>query len=65
MRFILEVKDNRDGKALMDFLKHLPFVKVKETQKKKRKKVRFEDIFGIWAKRDINKEKLRKEAWRI
>ncbi len=64
MRIILEVENNKEGRALINFLKKLPFVKIRETQKSK-KKHKLDEIFGIWKDRDITKEKLRKKAWRM
>jgi len=68
MRIILEIEDNKEGRALMNFLKQLPFVRIEETQKrrkKKRKGLKIEEIFGIWKDRDITEEKLREKAWRM
>ncbi len=67
MRVILEVENSKEGRALISFLKQLPFVKIKEPQKlqKLKKEHKFEEIFGIWKNRDITKEKLREKAWRI
>ena len=64
MRFILEIENNKEGRALINFLKQLPFVKIRESQKSK-KEHKFEEIFGIWKDRDIAKEKLREKAWRV
>ena len=64
MRVILEVENNKEGRALISFLKRLPFVKIQESQKSK-KEHKFEEIFGIWKDRNITKEKLREKAWRI
>ena len=67
MRIILEVENNKEGRALMNFLKQLPFVRIEETQKQRREKnrLKIEEIFGIWRNRDITKEKLREKAWRM
>ena len=59
MRIILEVEDNKEGRALMQFLKQLSFVRIEETQKQRRKRLKFEEIFGLWRNRNITKEKLR------
>ncbi len=64
MQVILEVENNKEGRALINFLKQLSFVKIKESQKSK-KEHKFEGIFGIWKDRNITKEKLREKAWRI
>ncbi len=64
MRVILEVEDNKEGRALINFLKQLPFVRIKKYQKSK-KEHKFEKIFGIWKDRNITKENLREKAWRM
>ncbi|WP_456325479.1 hypothetical protein [Desulfonauticus submarinus] len=63
MQVILEIKDSKEGKALIKFLKQLHFVKIlnKEINNKKE----MEKIFGIWKDRDITKEKIREKAWRM
>ena len=67
MRFILEIEDNKEGKALMKFLRQLSFVKIGEAQKRRKKRVslKIDEIFGIWKDRDITKETLREKAWRV
>ena len=65
MRIVLEVEDNKEGRALMQFLKQLSFVRIEETQKQRRKRLKFEEIFGLWRNRNITKEKLREKAWRM
>ena len=65
MRIILKVEDNKEGRALMEFLKQLSFVRIEESQKQRRKRLKIEEIFGLWRNRDITKEKLREKAWRM
>ena len=67
MHIILEIKDNKEGKALIKFLRQLPFVKIGETQKRRKNRnvLKIEEIFGIWKDRDITKERLREKAWRM
>ena len=65
MRIILEIENNKEGRALMQFLKQLSFVKIEATQKQRRKKLKIEEIFGLWKNRNITKEKLREKAWRM
>ncbi|AEH45227.1 hypothetical protein Thein_1361 [Thermodesulfatator indicus DSM 15286] len=64
MRVVLEVENSKEGRALINCLKQLPFVKIRESQKLK-KEHKFEEIFGIWKDRNITKEKLREKAWRM
>jgi hypothetical protein len=65
MRIILDVENSNEGRALMVFLKQLSFVKIEEIQKKRRKKLEIEGIFGLWSDRDITKKQLREKAWRM
>ena len=65
MRIILKVEDNKEGRALMEFLKQLSFVRIEESQKQRRKRLKIEEIFGLWKNRNITKEKLREKAWRM
>ncbi|HEC67544.1 MAG TPA: hypothetical protein ENI35_01820 [Candidatus Desulfofervidus auxilii] len=64
MKVILDMQDSKKAKALLEFLKELPFVKVEE-KKKERKTVNLEEIFGLWKGRDITKESIRVKAWRM
>ena len=64
MQVILEVENNKEGRALINFLRQLPFVKIQKSQKYK-KEQKLEEIFGIWKDRDVTKETLREKAWRI
>ena len=64
MQVILEVENNKEGRALINFLRQLPFVKIQKSQKYK-KEQKLDEIFGIWKDRDITKETLREKAWRM
>ncbi len=64
MQVILEVENNKEGRALINFLRQLPFIKIQKSQKYK-KEQKLEEIFGIWKDRDITKETLREKAWRM
>jgi len=64
MRIILEIENTEMGKALINFLKQLPFVKMKRTRKFK-KKTNIEEIFGIWKGREISQKTIREKAWRM
>ena len=67
MHLIIDIEDNKEGRALMKFLRQLSFVKIRETQKqrKSREVSKIKEIFGIWKDRDITKEQLREKAWRM
>ncbi|HFC98793.1 MAG TPA: hypothetical protein ENJ40_10155 [Thermosulfurimonas dismutans] len=64
MKIVMEVEDTNRGKVLLEFLKQLPFVKIKGTRKT-RKGIQLNEVFGIWKNREITKGKLRKKAWRF
>ncbi|MDL1971373.1 MAG: hypothetical protein LWW94_10515 [Candidatus Desulfofervidaceae bacterium] len=64
MQIILEVENNKEGRALINFLRQLPFVKIQKSQKHK-KEQKLEEIFGIWKDRNLTKETLREKAWRM
>ncbi len=46
MKIVMEVEDTNRGKALLEFLKQLPFVKIKSTRKT-RKGIQLNEVFGI------------------
>jgi len=64
MRVTIEVENNKEGRALINFLRQLSFVKIREPRKLKEEQ-KFKEVFGIWRNRDITKEKIRENAWRI
>jgi len=64
MEILIEVENSNKGRALINFLRQLSFVKVRKTQAIK-KEQRNENIFGIWKNRNITKEKIREKAWRL
>ena len=64
MWVILEIENNKEGKDLISFLKRLPFVKIRESQKSK-KEHKLEKIFDIWKDKNITKERLIEKAWRM
>ena len=65
-QFLLTIKDDKKGKALMDFLKKIDFIEI-HTEEKKPKKTE-DDLFalaGIWKGRNITKKSIRKKAWNL
>jgi len=52
MRVIIDIKDNKKGKSLVEFLKELPFVKLQIKENKEKNKSELSELFGIWEKRD-------------
>ena len=68
MKVTLEIDENKEGRALLDFLKQLPFVKLREPLEKKSKRkadIKLDSIFGIWKDREVSKDSLRERAWRL
>ena len=66
MKIIIEVDDSRQGKALLQFLSQLPFVRIKRKDGNPRKaSKKITELFGIWKDRDISKDRLRRKAWKI
>jgi hypothetical protein len=64
---VLNIKNEEKGKFLLDFLKQIEFVEIKNRTNKKinrDKDVNFKDLYGIWKGRDINLEMIRKKAWK-
>ena len=64
MKVVLEVENSKEGRALINFLKQLPFVKIQKFSKQK-KEYELKELFGIWKDRNITKESLREKAWRM
>ncbi len=62
MKVILKIENSHRGRALLEFLKQLPFVEIEEKNKKKSKS-NLDDIFGIWKNRNITLEEIRQRAW--
>ena len=64
MKVVLEVENSKEGRALINFLKQLPFVKIQKFSKSK-KEYELKELFGIWKDRNVTKESLREKAWRM
>ena len=60
-QLILNIKDESKVQILVDLIKELDFVELKTTKKEKKHSI-FDNI-GMWEGRDIDGEKLRREAW--
>ena len=64
---VLNIKNEEKGKFLLDFLKQIEFVEIKDRSDKKistDKNASFKDLYGIWKDRDIDLETIRKKAWK-
>jgi hypothetical protein len=62
-KIIIDVKDKSKEYLLLDFLKELPFIEIKESSLDKKGYLEFRKLYGIWKDRDISKNDLRKKAW--
>jgi hypothetical protein len=64
---VLIIKNEEKGKILLDFLKQIEFIEVRNRTDKKtnrNKDASFKDLYGIWKGRDITLESIRKKAWK-
>ena len=62
-KIIIDVKDKSKEYMVLDFLKELPFIEIKESSFDKKGVLEFRKLYGIWKDRDISKNDLRKKAW--
>jgi len=63
-KVIIDIHDKSKEKALIDFLKSIPFIAVHEKEiSKTRDSSSFKKIFGLWKGRDINLTEIRSKAW--
>lgn len=62
--FIIEINDKSKEETVIDFLKQIPYISIKEQKKtSKKKQSEFKKIFGIWSGKDIGLDAIRKKAW--
>jgi hypothetical protein len=71
MEMLIRVKNQEKAVHLFSVLKELSYVEVKSipkiqgtTKKKVVTTKDFENLFGIWAKKDINLNAIREKAWK-
>lgn len=68
-RLHIKIKDNEKAIILLNLLKQLPFVEIVESvdekigKSGKRDKGSVSDLFGLWEKRKISLNDIRKKAW--
>jgi len=66
-RIIINIKDHSKLSMFLDFLKLFQFIEVqlkeKSETKKRTKGYNFFNSAGMWEKRNINADQLRKLAW--
>lgn len=65
-RVKINIKDEKKGKSLIEFLKKLDFIEidVEKIQTKPKDFSNLQKIAGIWKNKDIDIKKIRKKAWR-
>jgi hypothetical protein len=71
MEMLIRIKNEQKAIHLFSVLKELSYVEIESSPKKKpsgKKKVvsekDFENLFGIWANRDITLKEIREKAWK-
>lgn len=66
-RLIVDIKDESKKGIIIDLLKELTFVTVKEHEdiSKKKTTAGLESIFGLWKDREIDFHEIRKKTWKI
>jgi len=64
MKVVLEVENSKEGRALINFLKQLSFVRIQKSSEFK-KECELKELFGIWKDRNVTKKSLREKAWRM
>lgn len=63
-KILIELNDPQKKQVLLDFLKQLSFLTVRESKTKAlNKKNGLKALYGIWEGRDPEISKLRKSAW--
>ena len=65
MEITINVKDETKVNSLIEFLRLISFIEIKEKKKPKQANHDFENIFGIWKNREISIKSLRDKAWNI
>jgi hypothetical protein len=63
-RVIIDIHDKSKEKALIEFLKSIPFVAVLEKQKTKGvNRGNFRKLYGLWKGRKISLKEIKSAAW--
>lgn len=65
-RLVINIKDKTKEKALINFLRELPFIDIEESTVQNKNKTASSDVrklFGIWKDRDISLNEIREKAW--
>ncbi|MCK4763052.1 MAG: hypothetical protein KAW12_12725 [Candidatus Aminicenantes bacterium] len=65
---VVSIKNEAKGKFLLDFLRQIEFIEIRERIGSDisgaEKEGSFSDLYGIWKDRDISLESIRKKAWK-
>ncbi|HEX6981557.1 MAG TPA: hypothetical protein VF181_02245 [Balneolaceae bacterium] len=62
-KIILNIKDDKKTNFLIELLKQFDFVEIEKSSQKQDENYDFFASAGLWKNREINAEKLRKQAW--
>lgn len=65
-RLILKIKDDKNFRYIRTLLSHIDFIEIEEEKIDNQKsKKSIEVLFGIWKKRNISLQDIRKKAWKV
>ena len=62
-KITLTIKDDKKVNFLMELLKQFDFIEINISGQKKDEDYNFFASAGLWKNREINAEKLRRQAW--
>ena len=62
-KITLTIKDDKKVNFLMELLKQFDFIEINKSGQKKDEDYNFFASAGLWKNREINAEKLRRQAW--
>ena len=68
-KVVIKISNNKNYEMFLNMLKHIDFVDIETTdtfvdKTENNKKNNAENLFGMWAGRDIDLKKIRNKAWR-
>lgn len=65
----IKIKDESKLPLILSLLRELPFVEIEEStetkkvERERKSKGSVEDLFGLWAHRDVTLNDIREKAW--
>lgn len=62
-KITLTIKDDKKVNFLMELLKQFDFIEINKSGQKKDEDYNFFASAGLWKNREIDAEKLRRQAW--